>query len=148
MRGTCRIPISHESSCTIRITLCVLFKIPSVGFHQRCAVEACPSFAVRDRPVRSAALLGGGNNLTICRGLTLLHCLEVEAPRLYSAERNDLGMSRLRDALSQSQKLSPRNRPAPGFWAVGVTLGSQCCGNDAILLFIGCSSPALNTIAC
>ena len=64
----------------------------------------------------------------------LLHCLEVEAPRLYSAEHSDPGMSRLRDALGRSQKLSPRNRPAAGFWAVGIILAMKSQGNELTLL--------------
>ena len=84
----------------------------------------------------------------MCRGLTLLHCLEVEAPRLCGAEHSDPGMARLRDALGRSQKLSPRNRPAAGFWAVGIILAFQCYGNDVTVLFSGCSSLAVNKIAC
>ena len=52
------------------------------------------------------------------RGLKLLHCLELEAPRLFSPEPEDAGMARLRETLGRSQKLSPRSRPAAGFWAV------------------------------
>ena len=84
----------------------------------------------------------------MCRGLTLLHCLEVEAPRLYSAEHSDPGMSRLRDALGRSHKLSPRSRPAAGFWAVGIIREFQCCGNDLTLPLSGSSSLAVNRIDC
>ncbi len=52
------------------------------------------------------------------RGLKLLHCLELEAPRLFSPEPEDAGMARLRDTLGRGQRLSPRSRPAAGFWAV------------------------------
>ena len=84
--------------------------------------------------------------LTLRRGLTLLHCLEVEAPRLYSAEHSDPGMSRLRDALGRGQKLSPRSRPAAGFWAVGIIRGSQCDGNDPTPPNSVCISLAVNHI--
>lgn len=54
----------------------------------------------------------------VCRGLKLLHCLELEAPRLFCSAAEDVGMARLRNTLGHSQNLSPRNRPAAGFWAV------------------------------
>ena len=54
----------------------------------------------------------------VCRGLKLLHCLELEAPRLFCSAAEDAGMARLRNTLGHSQNLSPRNRPAAGFWAV------------------------------
>jgi len=54
----------------------------------------------------------------VCRGLKLLHCLELEAPRLICSAAEDVGMARLCNTLGHSQNLSPRNRPAAGFWAV------------------------------
>ena len=59
-------------------------------------------------------------NMNLCpaRGLNLLHCLELEATRLFSPEPEDAGMARLRETLGRTQKLSLRSRPAAGFWAV------------------------------
>ena len=65
-------------------------------------------------------------NHSIIRGLKLLHCLELEAPRLFTPEPEDAGMARLRETLGRSQKLSPRSRPAAGFWAVSSPSHSSC----------------------